>query len=193
MAEGNKRVAESLKRGRETFEAGDFTARPRGLPRGRSPLDESDATARSYLDRIEQELARPSSGLDLSHKAPQSDILAEEMADAAEPEPPTSAGAAPPKAKPKPAPRRRGARWTAAFLIALGGALLLAVAVGGYFLLRPGRRQGAPRRARRRRAVARARDRRSSATASSPRRSRSSSRSRPSTPTTRAPRSCWRR
>src|SRR5262245_18821061 len=85
MAEGNRRVAESLRRGREKFEADDFTAAREAFLEVLA-LDESDATARSFLDRIEQELARPSAGLDLSRKTLASDILAEEMAEAAEPQ-----------------------------------------------------------------------------------------------------------
>jgi tetratricopeptide (TPR) repeat protein len=134
MAEGNKRVAESLKRGREKFEAGDFTAAREAFLEV-AAADESDATARSYLDRIEQELARPSSGLDLSHKTPQGDILAEEFAETAEVAAAAPALAAKTKATPAPsAPRRPLDK---RFLIALGGALLLTVAVGAYYLLRP--------------------------------------------------------
>ena len=138
MSEGNKRVAEELKRGREAFEAGDFsTAREAFLQV--LAFDESDATARSYLDRIESELARPSSGLDLAKKTPQTDILSEEMAQTAAPEieaeeeePAEDAprpAAASPSAK-KPADRR--------FLMALAAAVVLAVVVGGYMMLRPG-------------------------------------------------------
>ncbi len=85
MAEGNRRVAESLRQGREKFEAGDFTAAREAFLQVLA-VDETDATARSYIDRIEQELARPSAGLDLSRKAPAGDILAEEMAEAAAPD-----------------------------------------------------------------------------------------------------------
>lgn len=138
MAEGNRRVAESLKKGRESFEAGDFTDAREAFLRVLA-LDESDATARSYLDRIEQELARPSSGLDLSKKTPQRDILDEEMAESAEPldldegeEPKTA------KAKETTTPRAPRRPMDKRFLLALGGALVLAVAVGGYLLLRPG-------------------------------------------------------
>jgi len=138
MSEGNKRVAEGLKRGREAFEAGDFTGAREAFLQVLA-FDESDATARSYLDRIETELARPSSGLDLARKAPQTDILSEEMAEASrveagsdvvedlEPEAPAVVE------KPRRAPLDRR------FVMALGAAVLLAIAVGGYVLLKPGR------------------------------------------------------
>ena len=145
MAEGNKRIVEGLKRGREAFEAGDFTAARESFLQVLAS-DETDATARSYLDRIEAELARPSSGLDLAKKTPQSDILSEEMADAAgieeaEEEMPRAMDAeAPARAeKPRRAPLDRR------FVAALGAAFLLAILVGGYVMLR-GRRapEGAP-------------------------------------------------
>ncbi len=145
MAEGNRRVAESLRQGREKFEAGDFTAAREAFLQVLA-LDETDATARSYIDRIEQELARPSSGLDLSRKTPASDILAEEMAVASsvpemeldpEPEPEERVADERPA---KPSAPRKG--FDKRFVLALGGALVLAIAVGAYFLLRGG--AGAP-------------------------------------------------
>ncbi len=144
MAEGNRRVAESLKQGREKFEAGDFTAAREAFLQVLA-VDETDATARSFLERIEQELARPSAGLDLSRKSPQGDILAEEMAEAAEPEVEPRAeeaeselakAAAPPKARRGPPDKR--------FVLALGGAVVLTIAVGAYFLMRPSGGAGAP-------------------------------------------------
>ena len=58
MAEGNRRVTEGLKIGREQFEARDFPlARETFLQV--LAVDENDATARFYLERIEAELARP--------------------------------------------------------------------------------------------------------------------------------------
>jgi tetratricopeptide (TPR) repeat protein len=133
MSEGNKRVAQGLKRGREAFESGDFTGAREAFLEVLA-LDVSDATARSYLDRIESELARPSSGLDLAKKTPQTDILAEEMAEAAEPEP----EAAPPPGETKRKEPRHRAPMDRKFLMALGAALLLAIGVGGYFFMRPG-------------------------------------------------------
>jgi len=137
MSEGNKRVADGLKRGRTAFEAGDFSGAREAFLQVLA-FDETDATARSYLDRIESELARPSSGLDLAKKSPQSDILSEEMAHASEPEPEAEPALdlreeepaeAPPKPRRAPLDRR--------FVLALGAAALLAVVVAGYMYLRP--------------------------------------------------------
>ncbi len=135
MSEGNKRVAEGLKHGREAFEAGDFsTAREAFLQV--LAFDETDATARSYLDRIESELARPSSGLDLAKKTPQTDILSEEMAQAAAPE--IEAEEEPAEDAPRPAAAAAKKPADRRFLLALGAAVLLAVVVGGYMMFRPG-------------------------------------------------------
>ncbi len=141
MAEGNRRVAESLRHGREMFEAGDFTAAREAFLQVLA-VDETDTTARSYIDRIEQELARPSAGLDLSRKTPQGDILAEELTEVAEPEfaelplPEPAKSAEEPAKVRGPADRR--------FVFAIGGALVLAIGVGGFFLLRKGPGQSAP-------------------------------------------------
>jgi len=132
MADGNRRIAESLKHGRETFEAGDLTAAREAFLEVLA-LDEHDQTARSYLDRIENQLARPSTGADLSKKAPEGDVLADAMAEASEPE------ELEPAARPAPAARPvRGPR-DVRFWGALAAAVLLAALVGGYFLLRPSR------------------------------------------------------
>ncbi|MEP6993775.1 MAG: hypothetical protein ABI968_04560 [Acidobacteriota bacterium] len=137
MAEGNRRIAEGLKQGRERFEAGDFTgARETFLEV--LAADETDATARSYLERIEQELARPSSGLDLSRKAPQGDILAEEMAQSAEHQVRESGAKANPSSAAA-APRRPIDK---RFVMALAGAAVLAIGVGAYYMLRPASNKG---------------------------------------------------
>ena len=135
MAEGNRRVAESLKQGREKFEAGDFTAAREAFLQVLA-LDETDQTARSYLDRIEQQLARPSAGLDLSHRAPQGDVLSEEFAEAAEPADALAPLPAAP-AEARPAASSPRAPMDRRFLVALGGALVLAIVVGVYMWLRP--------------------------------------------------------
>jgi tetratricopeptide (TPR) repeat protein len=134
MAEGNRRVAESLKQGRERFESGDFTA-AREAFLGVLALDETDQTARSYLDRIEQQLSRPSAGLDLSHRTPARDVLEEEFAEAAAV--PADVTAAAPARAEEPKARSARAPMDKRFLIALGGALALAVVVGVYLWLRP--------------------------------------------------------
>jgi tetratricopeptide (TPR) repeat protein len=139
MSEGNKRVAEGLKRGREAFEAGDFSGAREAFLQVLA-FDESDATARSYLDRIESELARPSAGLDLAKKTPQSDILSEEMAQAAAPEVEAEAALEPEEAALEEAPRKtRRAPLDRRFVMALGVAALLALVVAGYMFLRPAR------------------------------------------------------
>lgn len=58
MSEGNRRVAECLKSGRQLFESGDFGGAREAFLEVLA-TDESDATARSYLDRIEGRLADP--------------------------------------------------------------------------------------------------------------------------------------
>jgi tetratricopeptide (TPR) repeat protein len=143
MAEGNKRIVEGLRQGREKFEAGDFTAAREAFLQVLAN-DETDATARSYLDRIEQELARPSAGLDLSRKAPATDILAEEMADASAPvidAEPALESIEPERPAAAPSARRSLDK---RFVFALAGALVLAIAVGAYFLLRGGGTAAAP-------------------------------------------------
>jgi tetratricopeptide (TPR) repeat protein len=137
MAEGNRRIAESLKQGREKFEAGDFTAAREAFLQVLA-LDETDQTARTYLDRIEQQLARPSSGLDLSHRAPAGDVFEEEMAQAAATEPAEIESLAPAR-EDAPAPKAPRAPLDKRFLVALGVAVILTLVVGLYFFLRPGK------------------------------------------------------
>jgi len=139
MAEGNRRIADSLKQGREKFEAGDFTAAREAFLQVLA-LDETDQTARTYLDRIEQQLSRPSSGLDLSHRAAAGDVLEEEMAEVTATAPPgETAAASTDRAEAAPAPKAPRAPLDKRFLVALGGALILALVVGLYFWLRPPR------------------------------------------------------
>jgi tetratricopeptide (TPR) repeat protein len=58
MAEGNRKIADCLKSGREAFEAGDFTlAREKFLQV--HEIEQNEPTAKFYLDRIEEELSAP--------------------------------------------------------------------------------------------------------------------------------------
>lgn len=57
MAEGNRLISDCLKAGREKFEAGDL-AGSRELFLRALAVDKNEPTARFYLDRIEEELAR---------------------------------------------------------------------------------------------------------------------------------------
>lgn len=63
MAEGNRVVSEGLKTGREKFEAGDYAGAREAFLRVLA-LDENEPTARSYLDRIQEQLAAPGEDAD---------------------------------------------------------------------------------------------------------------------------------
>lgn len=74
MAEGNRRISEGLKAGRESFEARDFaTARERFLQV--LAVDQNEPTARFYLDRIEQALSRPAEAIAPVPAGSREDIL----------------------------------------------------------------------------------------------------------------------
>ena len=59
MAEGNRKIADCLKAGREAFEAGDLAV-AREMFLQVLAVDENEPTAKFYLDRIEEELTTPS-------------------------------------------------------------------------------------------------------------------------------------
>jgi tetratricopeptide (TPR) repeat protein len=60
MTDGNRKVSDGLKTGREAYEAGDLgTARELFLEV--LAVDENEPTARFYLDRIQEEIANPGS------------------------------------------------------------------------------------------------------------------------------------
>jgi tetratricopeptide (TPR) repeat protein len=61
MAEGNRKIADGLKAGREAFEAGDLAV-AREMFLQVLAVDENEPTAKFYLDRIEEELTTPSAG-----------------------------------------------------------------------------------------------------------------------------------
>lgn len=58
MAEGNRKIADCLKTGREAFEAGDLAV-AREMFLQVLAVDENEPTAKFYLDRIEEEMAAP--------------------------------------------------------------------------------------------------------------------------------------
>jgi tetratricopeptide (TPR) repeat protein len=58
MAEGNRKIADCLKSGREAFEAGDLAV-AREMFLQVLAVDENEPTAKFYLDRIEEELTTP--------------------------------------------------------------------------------------------------------------------------------------
>ncbi len=61
MAEGNRRISDGLKTGREAYEAGDLSG-ARELFLQVLAVDENEPTARFYLDRIQAEMAGPAEG-----------------------------------------------------------------------------------------------------------------------------------
>jgi tetratricopeptide (TPR) repeat protein len=79
MAEGNRRISEGLRQGKEQYEARDLAAARMTFLEVLAN-DENEPTARSYLDRIEQELAQPAAPEDLAQTV-RADVLAEEMAE----------------------------------------------------------------------------------------------------------------
>jgi tetratricopeptide (TPR) repeat protein len=124
MADSNRRVAESLKTGRTLYESGKLKeAREKFLEV--LALDENEPTARSYLNRIEEDLARPS--FDLSQQSAGSDVLAEEEmpADSAQPRP----------SRERPERAAGGGRKPINLLV-VAGALVVAIAAGAFLLFR---------------------------------------------------------
>jgi tetratricopeptide (TPR) repeat protein len=121
MAEEGRMVADLLKKGRETFEAGDREAAKQFFRQAQA-LDPDEATARVYLDRIEQEAAAAVSA--------------------------AAAGAAPKAASPPPALEQGPspappAGWKAGVrlnprVLGLIGAFLLLTMVGVYFVFKGG-------------------------------------------------------
>ena len=130
LVETHRRVSEAIKQGRTLYESGQpKEAREKFLEV--LAIDENEATARSYLHRIEEDLARPAVSYDLSATAPAGDVLAEEEEAAAEEGRRTAVA-------PRPAARRR----IPVLPIAVA-ALAVAIGIGLFLVLRP-RGAGAP-------------------------------------------------
>jgi tetratricopeptide (TPR) repeat protein len=123
MAEGNRVVSEGLKSGRESFEAGDYAKAREAFLRVLA-VDENEATARFYLDRIEAEIARGPAAAGEQAARPGASA-ASQPAPAAEPAP------AP---QPAAARSRRGIAINPRVLALVGALVVLAVA--GVFLVR---------------------------------------------------------
>ena len=123
LVETHKRVSEAIKQGRVLYESGQLKeAREKFLEV--LAIDENEATARSYLHRIEEDLARPAVSYDLSATAPRGDVLAEEEETSAEEGRRVAAA-------PRPAARFRIP------VLPVAAALVVAIGIGVYFVLRP--------------------------------------------------------
>lgn len=128
LADANRRVSEALRGGRSLYEAGKLKeAREKFLEV--LAIDENEPTARSYLNRIEEDLARPQPSYDLSQRAGESDVLAEDELPA---EQAAASGSAREKAERPPSP---AAKKSVALLL-VAGVLLLAIVAGIFLLFR---------------------------------------------------------
>ena len=134
MAEGNRVISDGLKAGREKFEANDF-ASAREAFLSVLAVDENDPTARFYLDRIEEELARPPATAEMPGGGSPAAAGEDSRAPAA---------AAPAKsARPVRTPRTIAINPRVAGMIAVA---LVLIAVGVFFVFR-GPKPGGPRKA----------------------------------------------
>ncbi len=132
MAEGNRTISECLKTGREKFESGDF-AGARDLFLQVLAVDENEPTARFYIDRIEEELARGRG------EASPEDAFTAPASSSAPGAPPASPAAS--AAAHAAAARRRSGLAIPPRVLALVGVALVASAVGAYLVFktpRPG-------------------------------------------------------
>ena len=130
LLETNRRVTEALNAGRSLYEAGKGKeARERFLEV--LAIDENEPTARSFLQRIEDDLAHPPSSHDLSQRASSGDILSEdELSTNAGAYPAPSPARSRPPAAQKPGPPLK-------LILTAGGALALVLALFLTFRHRP--------------------------------------------------------
>ncbi len=138
MAEGNRKISDGLKNGREAYERGDLSG-ARELFLEVLAVDENEPTARFYLDRIQAEMANPggaaAEGEEADAYAPQADV-------------PDSAGSPAVAGAPAAAPRRSVRFPVSRRILAMVG-LFAALVLGlVYFLVlrapRPAPRAAAP-------------------------------------------------
>jgi len=136
MAEGNRVVSDGLKAGREKFEAGDLPA-ARELFLQVLAVDENDATARFYLDKIEEDMARgagpstgaamPAGSLDFGDESPR----------------PASPGAAAPAPSPPAAAKARRGVSIPPRVLAMIAVAVVVIAVGVFLVSKSPRRAAA--------------------------------------------------
>jgi tetratricopeptide (TPR) repeat protein len=139
QAESTRRVHEALKAGRSLYESGQLQeAREKFLEA--LAIDENEPTARSFLQRVEEDLARPRPSFEPAAGASGPDILAEDEAPLpARSEP---ARAASPKKPPGTSPLRAAVRRPGLLLGGIAALLVAAIVVGVFLVLRP--RSAAP-------------------------------------------------
>jgi tetratricopeptide (TPR) repeat protein len=136
MADKRTLVADCLKKGRESFEAGNREEAKKHFLQAQS-LDPGDATARLYLERIEGGSAGPAppgTGTGGAGKTAVTPGPAEDFPGAA---------ARPPAAPPTPA-RRRGGLAISSKVVAVIGAFLALSLVGVYFVFKGARSRESP-------------------------------------------------
>jgi len=127
MAEGNRKIADGLKAGREAFEAGDLAV-AREMFLQVLAVDENEPTAKFYLDRIEEELTTPSAATEAQPKGAEGAAPEEAAA-------PAAAAAAPKTVRLPVPPKTLGL--AALFLLLAGGGVW-------YVMRQPGRKAPPP-------------------------------------------------
>ena len=128
MAEGNRKIADCLKTGREAFEAGDLAV-AREMFLQVLAVDENEPTAKFYLDRIEEEMASPAPAKSASADGTASDTASEQA-------PPAREAAVPKRGLRLPFPPR--------VLVPIAIFLLLAVGGSWYFMRQPAPKSAQP-------------------------------------------------
>jgi tetratricopeptide (TPR) repeat protein len=136
MTEGNRKVSDGLKTGREMYEAGDLSG-ARELFLQVLAVDENEPTARFYLDRIQEEIANPgSTAAPASAPTPSAPLDFEDAMPAAAPR--TAAGAAG-----KPAGRSVRLKVPSRAILLVAGFVVMAGVLVYFFVLRQPRPGGA--------------------------------------------------
>ncbi len=136
MAEGNRVVSDGLKAGREKFEAGDLPA-ARELFLQVLAVDENDATARFYIDKIEADMAR-GAGASAKTTMPAGSLDFEE--EAARPASPVAAAPAP-----TPATKRSRGLPIPPRVLGMVAVAVAVIAVGVYLVMKSPRRAASAR------------------------------------------------